>query len=103
MSTAPFFNGNWVFVAISVKAPNYYAQLDSSSATTTNDNTYTEKKEIRIGDEFHQCDEAQFVGYISNVQLYNVFLSPAQLEQAYKNGITAPPIVTNSSLVACGT
>jgi hypothetical protein len=100
ISPVSFFDGKWTFIAVSVKAPEYYAQIDGNSNTSINEQTYSQQSEIRIGDEFQQCDEAQFVGYISNVQLYNISLSSTQLEQAYKNGITAPPIVTNSSLVA---
>ncbi len=100
IQTSSFFGGKWTFVAVSVKAPNYYAQIDGSSSTATNSNSYTGGPNVRIGDEFQQCAEGPFIGYISNVQLYSVSLSPAQINQAYMAGILGNPVVTNSSLVA---
>ncbi len=99
-SATEFYNQKWVFLAYSVKAPNYYAQINGVGSSTVNTNSYTGGPQIRIGDEFPQCDERPFIGYISNVQLYNVVLSPSQINQAYSRGITGTPVVSNASLVA---
>ncbi len=95
------FDGHWHFVAFQVKGTNYFGQIDGASATTTNTHQYSSGNTIYVGNNWiNYCDSDPFTGYIANVQLYNIALTPAQINQAFNEGILGTPVVTNSSLVA---
>ena len=92
MSSSTVFNGQWHFVAVSVKYPNYYWQFDSANVIDTNSNSYGDNGYLSIGAQYQQCDGNQFDGEIANVQVYNTSLTPAEIYAVYLEGIGGAPI-----------
>ncbi|MEM3247569.1 MAG: LamG domain-containing protein, partial [Candidatus Micrarchaeaceae archaeon] len=84
------FNNRWYFVAVSVKYPNYYWQIDNANSTDTNTNGYGSSTAATIGTQFAQCDSNAFNGSIANVQIYNTALSAGQIQQLYQE--STPPV-----------
>ncbi len=96
-STLPLVAANtWYFVAYTVRAPNYAFYLDGNSNTMTNVNTYSTGDQIVIGGQYNDCDGGAYIGYISNVQLYNTALSSSTLNAMYISGIGGAPIDLNN-------
>lgn len=86
------FDNKWYFIAVAVKYPNYYWQIDNVSAKDTNTNNYTASPPATIGTQFAQCDSNAFNGSIANVQVYNTTLSPSQVDQIYQQGLYGTPL-----------
>ncbi|MGC8478709.1 MAG: PQQ-binding-like beta-propeller repeat protein [Candidatus Micrarchaeia archaeon] len=86
------FNNNWYFIAVAVKYPDYYWQIDNISTKDVNTNNYTGNPPATIGTQFAQCDSNAFNGSIANVQVYNKTLSPSQISQIYQQGLYGLPL-----------
>ncbi len=84
-------NGQWHFAAFSVSPSVFYGQVDSNGASTTNTKQYSNNNLTRIGATYG-CVDSPFIGYISNVQIYNTALSQTQLLDLYGEGILGAPL-----------
>ena len=84
----------WHFIAVSFNPANdnYLWQIDNNEGNVTNTNSWSTNNNVVIGAQYMDCDGNPFVGYISNVQLYNSSLSSSQLQALYYEGIGGKPI-----------
>ncbi|MEM0149268.1 MAG: LamG-like jellyroll fold domain-containing protein [Candidatus Micrarchaeaceae archaeon] len=84
----------WHFVAVSFNpnTQNYLWQIDDSEVNVTNTNSWSTNSNIVIGAQYMDCDGNPFVGYISNVQVYNTSLSANAIQALYQEGIGGAPI-----------
>ncbi|MCL4400725.1 LamG domain-containing protein [Candidatus Parvarchaeota archaeon] len=95
-----FYDGHWHFIAFSVSTSAYIGMVDGLSGSVTLLKQYTDGPMFYFGG-YSECYPQPFTGYISNVQLYNVALTAAQLTQIYQEGILGSPIlVKGNGLVA---
>ncbi len=90
--------GSWNMVAVSISngKANFYANGAGPYTISVISGPYSFNS-LAISQS--AAGISQFTGYISNVQIYNTSLTPAQVSQLYIRGIDAPPL-TNSSLIA---
>ncbi len=90
--TATWSSGNGENIYINgIQQPISYT-IGSSASTGTLGTT-------QAGDIANNQNGEYFDGFLSNIEIYNTSLLPAQISLAYINGIDAPPL-SNSSLVA---
>jgi hypothetical protein len=95
-----FYDGHWHFVAFSISATQYIGMVDGLSGTVTGTKQYSDGSQFFIGGfggSGNTCSPQPFTGYESNVQLYNVPLSSAQLISLYDEGISGVPILAKGS------
>ena len=99
-NTPEILPNQWNFIAISVQKPNYYIQLNDLGGSASDVGGYSTTNTFFIGYNAFCFGGWPLDGYISNVQLFNISLTPSQLNQTYEEGMIGKPVINSASLVA---